>query len=60
MAFTVTRHGNGYKISVGDHKPTRAESIREITNALEHYYMGHGPQMAKEECPFCRQVRNAY
>jgi len=60
--FKVYQRGNGYRISVGDHRPTNARDLNEVEEALEHYYCGgasgryHDAPGARTACPFCRDI----
>ena len=58
--FKVSRRGNGYRISVGDHRPTDARNLDEVREALDHYYGGEHYRalhtIAVEGCPFCRDI----
>ena len=54
MTFTVTRRGNGFRISVGDGRPVYAETVEEIAQALRHYHAQPWHEKPVEDCPFCR------
>jgi len=62
--FKVSQRGNGFQISVGDHRPTVAPNLEEVHEALDHYYAGsagdkghHGPgPVGRPGCPFCRDI----
>jgi hypothetical protein len=57
--FTVSRRGNGYHVSVGDHRPTTVVNLGEVWQCLVHYYDAlHGgkAEAFAPLCPFCRQI----
>jgi hypothetical protein len=57
--FKVSHRGNGYRISIGDHRPAEARNVSEVVEAVEHYYgLAHAgtPEQYKDICPFCRQM----
>jgi hypothetical protein len=57
MSFKVNETGNPYnryKISIGMRKTFEANSINELTLALEHYFE-HGKHTKEENCPLCKE-----
>ena len=55
--FKVSRRGNGFRISIGNHRPADACTIDEVKEALEHYYtVSHYPLGHVHTCPFCRRM----
>jgi hypothetical protein len=53
----VEYHGpmtKGYKISIGTGKTFRAHSLKEVSNALRHYFNIDDHVKPCDECPLCR------
>ena len=55
--FTVTHHGDQYKISTSDGAPVIARSLGEVHLAVNHYFSSDDTlPSAALSCPFCRWV----
>jgi hypothetical protein len=55
MAFTVTRHGNNFRISIGDGKPADTQDVAGVLEAVQHYWGSPYHSYKRKDCPFCQQ-----
>lgn len=53
--FKVEHHNQGFRISIGDHRPTFARNVDAIHKALDHYF-GGSQHVDNIGCPFCAQM----
>jgi hypothetical protein len=52
----VSQRGNGFHISIGDHRPVKAYDLEEVQRAVEHYYGAAHQPIPLAKCPFCRAI----